>query len=351
MIYIDLYKRLKTDIETGKIKPGHRIPFTTELVATYHISQTTVSKAVKQLEEEGLVRRIKSKGTFVLETGSSALKDLRRKKRIGLLFDGYLWDYMDTHFMVQAYRGMEESAKSNNKNILVLPKGGKTLDEYLHEIQSIGFCGLILHSPYTSSIKPLLRTLKIPLVCLDFIDHSLNVDQITIDHLKAGALAVRALHKESHDKILFLGNFWTEENIPSPHHAYWSSSAATEAKLLHIQKFTPYFLPMANLDILRKKIAEVLMKHEDSNGFICASLTYFQILKDLIERQGFRRKCKTDAVLFSDLREKPTLNGKPIHQCSWNTRDMGVRAMDVLLERLEGGPHRPQTHYLPVSIS
>lgn len=350
MIYTDLYSKIKKDIETGIYKPGERIPHTKELVATYKISQTTVSKAVKLLEQEGLVRRIKSKGTFVQEAGTAAYLEYRKKERVGLLFDGYLSDYMDTHFMVQAYQGMEEVAKRNKKQIVTFPMADKTIPEYLKEIQSAGISGAILHSPYSTSIKSLFNSLTVPFVCVDFVDYGLGEDQVTIDHLRAGALALRTLHGQGHKDILFFGNYWQEESTPSRHHEYWSLAMAAEAKFLKVEKVLPCFIPMDNPDLLKRRMAEILTKHPEATGFACASQTYFGILKNLLEKDLHRATDKNDTVLFSDLRTDLFINDRKVFQCRWNTRDMGTKAMELLLDRLRGGPNKPQIHYLPVRI-
>jgi GntR family transcriptional regulator len=53
-------------IEIGDLLPGEKVPSENELIATYSVSNTTARKSLLDLELQGWVKRIKGKGTFVL---------------------------------------------------------------------------------------------------------------------------------------------------------------------------------------------------------------------------------------------------------------------------------------------
>jgi len=61
--------RIRHDIEarihSGEWRPGHRIPFEHELVATYGCARATVSKALGGLARDGLIERRRKAGSFV----------------------------------------------------------------------------------------------------------------------------------------------------------------------------------------------------------------------------------------------------------------------------------------------
>lgn len=66
---VTLYKQIRRDIErrilAGQWAPGHRIPFEHELTAKYGCSRMTVSKALSELAQSGLIERRRRAGTFV----------------------------------------------------------------------------------------------------------------------------------------------------------------------------------------------------------------------------------------------------------------------------------------------
>lgn len=53
-------------IETGSLLPGDKIPSENELISNYAVSNTTARKSLMELEVQGWVKRIKGRGTYVL---------------------------------------------------------------------------------------------------------------------------------------------------------------------------------------------------------------------------------------------------------------------------------------------
>ena len=71
MIYMEKYKIIETDIinaiQTGKIKPGEKLPGEVELCEKYNVSRVTVRKAILNLASAGKVYRRAGDGTYVSE--------------------------------------------------------------------------------------------------------------------------------------------------------------------------------------------------------------------------------------------------------------------------------------------
>lgn len=66
-VYYQLAEDLKSQIESGKLKPGDMIPSESQLGATYGISRMTVRRGISLLAEAGLIEAVKGKGNFVAE--------------------------------------------------------------------------------------------------------------------------------------------------------------------------------------------------------------------------------------------------------------------------------------------
>lgn len=56
---------IRADIESGALPGGAKLPSGPELADIYGVSKDTASSAVRALRDEGLVRIVRSKGTFV----------------------------------------------------------------------------------------------------------------------------------------------------------------------------------------------------------------------------------------------------------------------------------------------
>ncbi|KQL49645.1 GntR family transcriptional regulator [Brevibacillus choshinensis] len=65
-LYIQLQRKLRTQILNGEFKEGEAIPSETEIMKTFQSTRGTVRKAIALLVSEGLVHQVQGKGTFVL---------------------------------------------------------------------------------------------------------------------------------------------------------------------------------------------------------------------------------------------------------------------------------------------
>ncbi len=65
--YIQLKEALRGAIEGGYWKPGDQIPGEVELCRLFDVSRTVVLQALNELGHEGLITRVKGKGTFISE--------------------------------------------------------------------------------------------------------------------------------------------------------------------------------------------------------------------------------------------------------------------------------------------
>lgn len=64
-LYRQLMQRIRADIASGVYPVHSRIPTEAELGKTYQVSRVTVRKALAELTEAGLLRRMQGKGTYV----------------------------------------------------------------------------------------------------------------------------------------------------------------------------------------------------------------------------------------------------------------------------------------------
>jgi GntR family transcriptional regulator, N-acetylglucosamine utilization regulator len=63
--YYQLKQILLADLRERQLQPGDRLPGDHELCTTYDVSRTVVRQALSELETEGVIERVKGRGTFV----------------------------------------------------------------------------------------------------------------------------------------------------------------------------------------------------------------------------------------------------------------------------------------------
>jgi len=64
--FITISEAIIDKIKTGELLPGDKVPSENELIKAYNISNTTARKSLLEAESKGWVKRIKGKGTYVL---------------------------------------------------------------------------------------------------------------------------------------------------------------------------------------------------------------------------------------------------------------------------------------------
>lgn len=73
-IYLQIYRKIKEDIEQGNIVHGERLPGIRTLAQTLGIAHNTVSRAYAQLAVEGYIQSKHGSGFFVLDTANKVTK-------------------------------------------------------------------------------------------------------------------------------------------------------------------------------------------------------------------------------------------------------------------------------------
>jgi GntR family transcriptional regulator len=64
-LYQQLADILKRNINGGILKPEELIPTEQQICDRFEVSRSTVRRAIKELETDGLIIRIKGRGTFI----------------------------------------------------------------------------------------------------------------------------------------------------------------------------------------------------------------------------------------------------------------------------------------------
>ena len=61
----EIYRKLRQEIISGVLKEGDKLPTEFECAAMFQVSRDTIREALKRLENDGFIERVKAKGTFV----------------------------------------------------------------------------------------------------------------------------------------------------------------------------------------------------------------------------------------------------------------------------------------------
>lgn len=141
-LHAQLANQLERRILSGTWAPGAAMPSESALCSQYRISRITVRRALNDLENEGLVERVRGRGTFVAETSA------RRGHAIGMVFGG-LSEATFGHRNAAAFgdlvQGAAEAASSRQALIHPIPVDNENLRAGLETPVITRLTGLLVH--------------------------------------------------------------------------------------------------------------------------------------------------------------------------------------------------------------
>jgi GntR family transcriptional regulator, arabinose operon transcriptional repressor len=214
---IPLYKQIKnhiiSQIQSGVLRAGDRVPSEVELAKLFRVSQITSKNALIELVDEGYIYRVQGKGSFVSQEASEnkilPKNDIQNPSKnetglIGVLLPSLnatvefrLLYYLDKYIYERGFK-------------MLMHNCHESLEEESSAIQSFldsGVEGLIifptLDEHYNESILRLSLD-KFPLVLIDRYLKRVNTNAVTSDNVQASFDAVNHLIYSGHRKIAYI---------------------------------------------------------------------------------------------------------------------------------------------------
>jgi GntR family transcriptional regulator, arabinose operon transcriptional repressor len=334
-LYQMIVERLSREIAAGRYKPGHKFPSEAALVKKFNVSRITVTRAVRELQQRGLVDRVAGSGTYV--------RDSQRRPRANLLFGLIIPNLGDTEIFGPICQGIAASPDASGHGLLWGHADSRTLSKEEQALQlcrqciargvsGVFFAPLEL-SPQSAEVNrrvmKLLKKAGIPVVLLDRRpEEEMAVrercDLVGIDNHRAGYLAAEHLLRLGARRLGFI--------------AYERQASTVKARIRGYKDALSANLPGAtgkSVFIVRPgDRLELPAAARGCDAFVCANDRVAGQLMHALLGQGNRipqdvRLVGIDDVGYADLLPVPLTT---IHQ---PCRDIGETALRVMLERLD----------------
>ncbi len=196
--YAQIRQHIAGQIRRGALAPGQQLLPERELMRAYSVSYSTISRALTELRDAGLIERHWGKGTFVRRTQAKA-------SNLAVVFDDTL--SVTSPFLATVFRGIGLAAESSNWHMQLYPLPGDhifgenpepLLAGMLREghIQRLISCG----AHEAGDIETLAR-LDIPAVSVNVRYPETHVRTAWLDTADAGQQAVAYLAELGHREI------------------------------------------------------------------------------------------------------------------------------------------------------
>jgi GntR family transcriptional regulator of arabinose operon len=332
--YQQVFAALEEGILSGRYSPGQKLPSEAALLEEFDTSRITVVRALRELQQRGLVQRRAGSGTYVSEGVPG---------QTGLLFGLLIPNLGETEIFGPICQSIAEVLQSREHALLW---GNMTPAGEAKEPQSLALCRQYLtqkvagvffaplewtpqNDRTNQAVVAVLETARIPIVLLDrgFLPYPKRSphDLISIDHRRAGYLVTEHLLQLGCRRIAFL--------------AYAHSAPTIEARVAGYQEallragvaFEPALVQQLCSDDVHE-IAQ-LMQRLKPDAIACANdRTAGHVMRSLLGLD-YRvpqdvRIAGIDDVQYASLLPVPlTTVHQPCH-------DLGVAAATAMLERI-----------------
>jgi len=199
-----IYHALRLRIDSGEWGYGAMLPTENELCRQYQVSRGTVRQVLAELEDGGLVRRERGRGTFLTRAGSEKTTPASNHLTIS-----FIVPYVRDSFVSSILLGVESAARMSGYAVIFnhvendLDKQELALRTAIQQ----GVEGIILYPVNSKDSNAILNELvqqSFPLVLVDRYIRGLYADYVTSDNFGGGLSATQHLLSLGHRRIAFL---------------------------------------------------------------------------------------------------------------------------------------------------
>jgi GntR family transcriptional regulator of arabinose operon len=333
-----IYTELLSAITQGKYRDGQRLPSEAQLVRQFKASRPTVTRALQELQHEGVVERRAGSGTFVRQA----------KSLQGYLFGLFVHKLGETEIFDPICRELVKSAQSSGHSVLWSATDANESSEreieaicaqYVdRKVSGIFLAPVEVDAHATQINQHLLATLeraKIAVVLLDrdFYEYPARspYDLVGIDNRRAGFLAADHLLQLGCRRIAFLHRPNSAETVRSRINGY------TDALSRHGVPFNPEIICEA--DPSDEAIVRQLVHDHHVDSVICANDLTAAMLMNTLDDLGVRIPEEIRIVGIDDVRYASLLR-VPLTTVHQPCRAIGRNAVLAMVERL-ANPQMP----------
>jgi GntR family transcriptional regulator, arabinose operon transcriptional repressor len=216
-----VFDLLLGEIQSGRFRPGDRLPTEAELAKTFSASRTTIARAMRDLKGRGLLNRQRGGGTHVAEQRSS--NSLTHGNRIALFAPfanpgpnlGFIGGQIQTHLSHMA------SEREDDLRLQFLARtNGSLVDRMLGAVDELTDKGVkgVFYYPmelpqetahYNQMVVDKMRAAGLAVVLVDrdivSLPHRSNIPLVTFDNRRGGYLVTDHLIRRGCKRIVFVG--------------------------------------------------------------------------------------------------------------------------------------------------
>jgi GntR family transcriptional regulator, arabinose operon transcriptional repressor len=330
--YIQLKQEIQSWLVSGRFMKEGRIPSEKEIAEQFHISRHTVRHAIGMLDKEGLLHRVRGKGTFVTQ--------LTRRNKIGTKIIGFLTTNILNDTFPSTIKGVEKTLRNNGYTLLLSSTDDdkNKEEQQLKKLISQQVSGLIIE-PTKASLENRnlglylsLMNQNIPYLMINERYSELNCPSLKVDDNEGGFIAAQHLIQLGHRRI---AGFFKTDDLQGLNRLKGFIRAHSLYDIpLNSKQVISYASYDKNLKVI-ESVKSMLQKMEDRpTAIVCYNVKLAIKLLELIRQ--YRLKVPEDISLVSfDDSYLATVTEVKLTSLKHSKVEMGVLAAEMLISKIE----------------
>lgn len=216
-LYIKIYNDFKEKILTGTLKSGDRVPTEKEIIEQYGVSRITAIKAMQKLEQEKLITRMRSKGSFVSYEDVSTFSSFGSSFNINSKTIAFVANCSED-IVISTLTFFQKSAISHGYGVSIFDTSQKTISEsdVLRLLSSAGnYCGIVYKpSVQYDALPEIVEIIQrgTPIVLMDINLPMLKIPCVKSNNYLGGYKITKKLIEYGHKNIGIVFSKLYDEN-------------------------------------------------------------------------------------------------------------------------------------------
>lgn len=339
-------------ILSGRLSEGTRLPTELTLAAEHQISRDTVRRALSQLAEEGLLERVQGRGTFVRRAIVTPTPDTTPtfEKRIAIILNRPPTAQLNMNILIaveqalklggyhvsftyaeedqaQQARDIARFRADHVKGLIIFPVSDTTYDAAIWQLQEEHF----------------------PLVLIDRYYPDLETDYVGPDNTDGGYRATEHLLILGHQRIAFChSHIETLQTTSVSNRWEGYRKALEEYGVVYDESLIVPNRACSKAEVQELYIALLQRPDRPTAIFAANDLVALDILQ-AARHCGLRVPDDLALVGFDDLNFAAHVH-PPLTTVAQSLTDIGLRAGNLLISRIEGQAGSPRHIELPTHL-
>ncbi|HFL6812915.1 TPA: GntR family transcriptional regulator [Enterococcus faecium] len=335
-LYQTIFNDLQMAILTGELPVDSQLPTEKELSHTYKVSRITSKRALTELEQLGLIYRVRGKGSFVKSASPEQMLPSPTKTRRILFLLPYVADLSVGDFT----KGLNPVMQDKQMDVMMTTHDflqNKTAKELIHE-----FDGLIYYAFDTEQHLDLLFEISLkefPVIILDKKIYELPFPTVLSDNFQGGVLATSHLIEQGHSKIAYL--FGAQTHPQSVRQRYLGYLEALDKAGL------AFHTSLDDKSATFDELLSYITKYEVT-AFVCENDVVAIQTMNFLRQHDYHVPEDFSIIGFDDI-QAAALVDPPLTTIAQDFEQLGKLAGEALITWLETN-ERPSDSKFPVSF-